>query len=223
MSEETFSGDDYSQAAAVPQSEPMETQSGQPQEGQNVPLAALQAERAQRQRMEDELRLIKDHLSLMQATQTQVPAQKEADEFEGLTDKDVLTVGEAKKLMQRFNNQFQMSVDELKVAQKYTDYQDVVTRYLPEVLKTTPSLKNSLLKSQDYELAYYLAKNSDKYRKENKTTKRNADAERIIQNASQGASMSSVGGTSPIQTAKQYSKMSDDDFSKEVARNLGFA
>lgn len=219
MSEELVSGEHFSQAAAAPESGEMNAQVAQAQEESKVPLAALQAERAQRQKMEEELRLYRDHLSLLQSRQ---PAEKPQDEFEGLSDGDVLTVGEFKKLAKSFQSNVQMSVEELRISQKYPDYQETITKYLPEVIKQNPSLQNSLRKSQDFELAYYLAKNSDAYRAENKKTKRNADAERILQNAATPGSLASMGGTTPINSAKQYARMSDEDFRKEVAKNMGY-
>jgi len=208
---------------AVPSS--VETYQDQPeqavedtvQQEQNVPLAALQSERAKRQQMEDELRMIKEHLALNQVKQSQ-PEQK--NEFEGLDDGDVMTVGEFKKLTSGMANKFQMTIEELKMSQKNPDYQDVITKYLPDVLKQNPSLKHTLQKSQDYELAYFLAKNSDLYRTEHKQKKKSADAQRIVANSSRASSLSSMGSTSPISQAKRYKDMSDEEFKQVVNRNL---
>jgi len=190
------------------------------QQEQNVPLSALQSERAKRQSMEDELRMIKDHLALNQVQQSQ-PQQKQKDDFEGMDDGDVMTVGEFKKLTSGLTNKFRMTIEEMKMSQKNPDYQDVITRYLPDVLKNNPGLKNTLQKTQDYELAYYLAKNSDTYRTENKQKKKSVDAQRIVANSSKTSSLSSMGSPSPISQAKRYKDMSDDEFSQVVNRHMG--
>ena len=190
------------------------------QEDRSVPLDALQAERAERQKMHEELQMMKDHLALLQSSRPQ-EVQKPKDELDSLADDDVLTVGEAKKFLSRMNKQYEMSVQELRMTQKYPDYQEVVTKYLPEVLKNNPSLRNSLEKSQDYELAYYLAQNSDGYKTAHKKSKRNADAERIVQNSQRAGSLSSVGHTSPISEAKRYKQMSDEEFMNFANRNMG--
>ena len=223
MSEEPIvSGEEkINQEAAVPPS--VEQGEAQPaveetKEEQTVPLSALQAERAQRQQMQDELRMIKEHLALNQASQSK---EKPKDAFEGLDDGDVMTVGEFKKLTSSLSNQFKMSIEELKMAQKHPDYQDVITRYLPDVLKQNPGLKNTLQKTQDYELAYYLAKNSETYRKENKKSKQSADAKRIVENSQKAGSLSSMGSTSPISQAKRYKDMSDKEFRELMAQNMG--
>lgn len=224
MSEESnVSGDSNLQAAAAPNVYESDTLQAQGEGDHNVPLAALKAERSERQRLEDELRVLKDHVSLLQARQAEPQQSKPQDELDGLSDTDVLTVGEAKRFMKQFNNQFQTGLEEVKMTQRYPDYQEVVTKYLPEVLKTNPGLHRTLKSSNDYELAYYLAKNSEGYRKITQSNVRNADAERIVSNAKQAGSLSSFGGSVPISQAKRWKDMSDADFAKEAAKNRGYA
>lgn len=222
--EQQVSGDQLEAAAPVSdvQSEPQPEQVSE--EGQQVPLSALQSERAQRQQVQDELKMMKDHLALIQAQQQSQPqAQQPKEEIDNLADDDVLTVGEAKKILTRMNQQYQGSIEELRMAQKYPNYREVVTNYLPEVIKQNPSIAQTLQGSQDYELAYYLATHTEKYKADHKRAKKHADAERIVQNSSQPGSLSSVGQISPVNQAKKYKDMSDKDFRKEVHRNLGYA
>ena len=219
MSEEPYvSGDQNSGAAVQVETEQSESSTANRQ----VPLDALQAERSERQRLQDEVRMMKDHMSLLQAQQQQQMRPQQKDELDSLSDDDVLTVGEAKKFMSKLDSQYKMNINELKMTQKYSDYQNIVTQYLPDVLKQNPSLRESLINSQDYELAYYLAKNSDSYKKNHKQVKQNADAERIVQNAQRAGSLSSVGQTSPMSEAKRYKDMSDADFKKHAQKNLGY-
>lgn len=214
MSEE-FSGEESMEAAV-----PVDAAQDESQNSGSVPLEALQAERAQRQSLQEEMRLIKDHLALMQAQQSQSRPEPK-DEMDNLSDDDVLTVGEAKKFLSKIDRQHQMSIQELKMVQKNPDYQDVVSKYLPEVLKTNPGLRNTLQQTQDFELAYYLAKNSEGYKSSNRKVKKNADAERIVQNAQQVGSLGSIGSNSPVNQAKRYRDMSDADFMAVVNRNVG--
>ena len=215
------SGDQNSEAAAPVVTEQSEPKIAEEKEDRQVPLDALQAERAERQKLQEELKMMKDHLAIMQAAQTR-PQQQEKDEFDKLSDDDVLTVGEAKKFISKLNSQYQMGIQELRITQKYPDYQSTITKYLPEILKQNPDLRDTLQKTQDYELAYYLAKNSDAYKADHKKAKKNADAERIVQNANRAGSLSSVGQISPINEAKRYKDMSDEDFKKQVQKNLGY-
>jgi hypothetical protein len=222
--ENNFSGDQELEAAVPSSVETNQVQEEQVyedpvQQEQNVPLSALQSERTKRQQMEDELRMIKEHLALNQVRQSQPEQNK--NEFEGLDDGDVMTIGEFKKLTSGMANKFQMTIEEMKMSQKNPDYQEVITKYLPDVLKQNPNLKSTLQKTQDYELAYFLAKNSDSYRTENKQKKKSADAQRIVENSSRASSLSSMGSTSPISQAKRWKDMSDDEFKQQVNKHLG--
>jgi hypothetical protein len=223
MSTEPINTGDHEMEAAAPvdnvQSESQD--SVENKENNNVPLEALQAERAQRQNLQEELRVIKDHIALMQTQQYTQKPQESKEEMDGLADDDVLTVGEAKKYLSKMNQQYQMSIEELKMVQKHPDYQDVVSKYLPEVIKQNPSLRKTLQDSQDYELAYYLARNSESFKKANKKMKKSADAERIVQNAQEAGSLSSMGSTTSMNQARKYKEMSDEEFSKIVNRNMG--
>jgi hypothetical protein len=219
MSDETTG--DFNSGAAAQQPIESADQSGTPAV-QNVPLSALQQERSHRQKVEEELQLVKDHISLLQATQGRSRQPEERSELDSLDDEDVLTVGQFKKLASGFQQQVKGSVEEMRMAQKYPDYQEAVTRYLPEVLKSNPSLAQTLEQTRDYELAYYLATNSDAYRNKTKSTKRNADAERIVANANQSGSLAAVGNNSPVNMVKKYSQMSDDEFMKFAQRNRGY-
>ena len=206
--------------AAVPVSEDNVDQPTEQVQEQHVPLAALQSERSQRQQMQEELQVLKDNMRLMQM-QSQVQAPQK-DEYDGLSDDDVMTVGEYKKFIAKERNQMQIALTEVQMTQKYPDYRETVTKYLPDVIKSNPRLRDTLEKTQDYELAYYLAKNSDTYKSEQKAVKKNADAERIVQNSSKTGSLSSMGQSSPVSTVKNWKNMSDNDFMSQVNKNLGY-
>lgn len=216
--EQEVSGEQIAEAAAPVEAEQMETHQSEGIQGNHVPLEALQAERAQRQQLQEELRVIKDHIALMQANQ---PKQQQAAEDDGLSEDDVLTVRDLKRILSKKESEYQTSLKELKISQKYPDYEQVVTQYLPDVIKQNPWLRENLRQTQDYEMAYYLAKNSEAYKSSQKKTKQNADAQRIVQNATQVGSLSSMGSTSPVNQAKRYRDMADDDFRKLVNKNMG--
>jgi hypothetical protein len=214
------SGDQSMQAAAAPDA----GQSTHPEQERVVPLAALESERAKRQQLEDDNRMMREHFALMQAqaAQPRPPAPPPQDEFSGMQDSDVLTVGDLKKHSQRLATQFGMTIEELRMTQRHPDYQQVVATYLPELFKTNPGLKESLRKSQDYELAYYLAKNSDAYKNANQKQQRNEDAERILRNTQQSGSLSSLGASTPVGQAKRYKDMSEEEFRILTQKNMGY-
>jgi len=225
MSEEPHvSGDQISDAAGpVPADISESSMAEDTQENQQVPLSALQAARRDKQRVQDDFKMYKDNVSLMMAQQQQqaIPQQQKTDEFEGMSKDDVPTFGDLEKMFSKREEKYAMTIQELRMTQKYPDYQEVVTKYLPEVLKTNPSLRGTLHDTKDFELAYYLAKNSDSFKEGHKKTARNADAERIVQNANKAGSLSSVGQTSPISQAKRWKDMSDKEFMQQAQKNLG--
>jgi len=221
MSEEAHvSGEQNLEAAAPSNSYAEDSRTESVNEGQSVPLSALQSEREARQNLQEELKMIKDHLALMQSSQ-QSQRQPVKDEFDGMDDGDVLTLGEAKKLLGKVDQTYRQSIEEMRMAQKHPDYQEVIRKYLPEVLKENPSLRRSLETNPDYELAYYLAKNSAHYQSEHKKVKKSADAEKILANSSQAGSLSSMGGSTPVSQAKKYKDMSEKEFKELMNRNLG--
>ena len=204
------------EAAALTDSQPLEPA----EQVHQVPLAALESERSKRQQYEEENRLMREHLALLQR-QSQV-LQAPRDDFGGLQDSDVMTVGDFKKMATGMARQMESSIEELKMQQKNPDYSSVVTKYLPGVLKENPRIAEHLKQTQDYELAYYLAKNSDEYKSEHKRAQRSAEAERIVKNAEHSSTLSGVGNTVPVAGTKTYKSMSDSEFRELMSRNLGY-
>ena len=224
MSEE-FTGETPQAAAEeqVLENEAIEqqVQEEQPEQPQTVPLTALEDERRKRQEHEEQLRLLRDHVALLQAGQ-QKPAEPKKDEWADLQEDDVLTVKEAKRALSQIDSKYQTSLKELQMAQKHPDYNEVITQYLPEVIKKNPSLRRAIEQTQDYELAYHLAKSSDSYREKNKAAKKSADAEKILKNTQKAGALASAGQTSPISKAKNYKAMSDAEFANLMQKNMGF-
>lgn len=199
--------------AADSQESVSETQSVQER---MVPLSALEDERAKRQRLEEEQRYLKEQWLAQQKSQPQ------SNELDGLEDSDIMTVGEFKKISKKIKEEFSTSLKEIQMTHKYPDYVEVIGTYLPDIVKNHPHLKDTLLKTQDYELAYFLAKNSDAYRQDQQNKNKNQDAERILKNTQQAGSLASVGASTPVSQMKRYKDMSDEEFRKEVAKNMGY-
>lgn len=206
------------EAAAQP-SQDENIQAAEATSEEMVPVSALQAERKQRQEMQNNLRMLQDHLELLKANQK--PKQ---EEMSGLQEDDVLTVGEAKKYISSLQNNYEMSIEELRMQQRHADYNEVVSNYLPDVLKEDPELQEDIKRAKNpYKLAYKLAKQSDRYRQESLKQNKSEKAERILKNSERSGSLSSVGSTTPANTSKPWKEMTDAEFQKHVSRNLGYA
>lgn len=210
------------EAAALPDNQSQAEQTTEQE--QMVPVSALQAERRERQQLQEQQKLLQDHLQLLQANMEKSSSTKKEDEFEGLTDNDVLTVGEAKKFMNQYSQQQSLQIEELKMVQSHPDYNEVVRKYLPEVLKNEPETKDLIQRaSNPYKAAYFLAKRSDAYLKDQGEKSRSPEAQKAESNLSQAGSLSQVGSGVSSMPGQTYKAMSDDDFRKLVNKNLGYA
>ena len=190
----------------------------QPQE-QHVPLAALQAERRERQQLQENLKLMQDHLSLLQSNQ-----QRPQPQDDGLKDDDVLTVGEAKRYLNQQSRKTETELAELKMQQSYPDYAEVVRNFLPQAIKEDPELRDEIQNAQNpFKLAYKLAKRSDAYQKVQREKMSSPEAVRAIANSQRPGNLSSVGSVSPASQVNSYKSMSDADFMKQVQKNLGYS
>ena len=209
-------------AEAAVQSDTGANQSVQHAEEQLVPLAALQAERRERQQLQDNVKLMQDHMALLQANNNQKSQEKQS-EFSGMSDNDVLTVGEAKKFMSQFTRQQELAVEELRMSQTNKDYDEVVRKYLPEVLKTDPDLKDMIMNAPNpYKAAYHLAKRSDGYLRERSNESRSPEAKQAVSNLNRPGNLSSVGSTSASTQASSFKSMSDKDFKALADKNRGY-
>ncbi len=219
MTEQVPSVPGVSEEAAAPlSSETVDSQPEQADERQ-VPLSALESERERRQKKEDDYDILQENFNLLQRRMQQPPPPAP----EPLPDsQDVVTFGDLNKVAGKFQHEIRSTLNEMQMARKYPDYDEVVRKYLPNVIRNNPNMKATLESSQDYDMAYVLAKSSDEYRKDHHQRKKSTDAERILSNSEQTGNLSSVGGTSPISMVKRYKDMSDDDFKKVAARNMGY-
>ena len=204
--------------AAAPNVEPSSEAPISQEQEKVVPLAALEAERSQRQKLADELSMVKEHLNLLNARQQQAPQPQE-----GPAADDVMTHGEFNQKASVLEKQFRASLAELQMSKDHPDYDEVIRKYLPDIIKQDPSVGEFLQQTQNSKLAYSLAKSTDAYRRDHQEKKKNEDAERLIANSERPGSLSAVGGTTPISVAKRYRDMSDEEFRKEMAKNVGYA
>lgn len=125
-----------------------------------------------------------------------------------LTKVEQKVTKEAKKIAQEIVRQREAETLEEKVSIKYQDYNEVVTKYAPE-LREDPVLVEAIKNAPNpYELAYKLAKKTDAYKRDQELKEKNA--ERIQKNLSKPLSASAVGKSSPLSEANNFATMSDE-------------
>lgn len=202
--------DDQQQLERMPEnSAPM-------QEARNVPLAALEDERRKRQMAEQESEMFRSHFQMMKSQQTQQQAEPE------ISDDDIPTFGQIKKMAASIEQRQSERVQELQMMQKHRDYTEVLNKYLVEAIKENPMLRDEIERSPNkHELAYWAAKKSDAFIRDNAVKTVNSDADRIIRNSGQTGSLASVGQSVPSAPAPDYKSMSDDQFKALFYKQLG--
>lgn len=199
-----------------------QVQEAQPSQEQTIPLSALQAERQQRQQLQEQLRMMQDHVELLRTNQMVQQKQPQKDQFSDLSDDDVLTVGQAKKFVSQLGQQQKAEVEELKMATQYPDYAETVKKYLPEVIKENPELRDAIMNSPNpFRTAYILAKKSDSYLKE-RGLERSPEAQKVIQQQQRAGNLSAVGSATPATQVSSWKNMSDKEFEKHVNKHLGY-
>lgn len=187
---------------------------------QVVPLSALQAERQQRQQVQEQLRLMQDHVELLQKNTSREEPRK--DQFNDLSDEDVLTVGQAKKFVSEMSQRQNAQVEELKMATQYPDYAETVKKYLPELIKENPELLDAIKHAPNpYKTAYTLAKKSDSYLKD-RGLQKSPEAQKVMQQQQRAGNLSSVGSPAPATGVSTWKNMSEGDFQKHVSKHLGY-
>ncbi len=207
-------------AEAAAQTDQHVMQSEPHAEEQMVPLSALQAERRERQQLQDNMRVMQDHIALIQANSKAQSRQKE--EFSDLSDHDVLTRGEARKFAQDLEKKQMMAVEELKMAQIHPDYNEVVRKYIPQVLKDDPDLEAAIMNAPNpYKVAYHLAKRSDQYLQDQRLVNRSPESVKASNNLQRAGNLSQAGHAASGSAASTYKTMSDKDFMALANRNLG--
>lgn len=203
------------QEAAAPESLSQNSQENQ------VPVHVVQSLRSENQQLKENFKMLNEHLELLKANQPQKASNSE-DSFSSLSDHDVLTVGDAKKVLSQMENKRNRELEELKIAQTYPDYADTIRKYLPQVLKEDPDLRLEIENAKNpFKMAYMLAKKSDAYLDEKRSGKKSEDATRILANTQKSGNLSAVGSVSPISQASHYKAMSEDDFRKVMNKNMG--
>lgn len=217
MSAEVQTSGAITEAAAQPVNQVQE--SSQTQE-QTVPVSALQAERQQRQQLQEQLRMMQDHVELLRTNQMQPKQQK--DQFTDLSDDDVLTVGQAKKFVSELGQKQKAEVEELKMITQYPDYAETVKKYLPELIKENPELRDAIMNAPNPpKTAYIMAKKSDAYLKE-RGLERSPEAKKLVQQQQRAGNLSSVGSSTPASQVSSWKSMSDADFQKHVSKHMGY-
>ncbi len=217
--------------------EDQEGEAGEPadKEGdtKTVPLEALEAERKKRQDLEAKVGEMADTLEVyrrnMQQAQVQAPQQKQVAKrlLDTLNDDEVVTARELKQIVKETTDGFNANVmgpmSELQMMTLYPDYQDVLQKNLPTLLKNNPALISAIQSSDNPNLlAYTLAGGKGRAKApagdENDGGKGKGDGnlKKILANAEKPGVPGK--GTGAGGKFEKFAAMKDEDLEDHIAR-----
>lgn len=177
--------------------------------------------KAEREAERNEFR---QNIDLLRAnSQTHSPQKEVKKVLDNLSDHDVPTAAEIRQAFEQRESQYLARLEELEVQQAHPDYAEVLEKYTAPLLKQKPHLAEGILGSRNKALyAYELGKMAQNMNATSATaTQTHATAQKIVENAKKPGNFAQVGGQSVLSKADYYATMSDTEFMKMAAKNLG--
>lgn len=170
----------------------------------------------------------------------QPATQQDIDVFNGMSDADLLSVADMRKIVQTLKPQtpdlgqvlkpVNDQIARMEVRMQDPQYENTIKTYLPEMITAQPFLMEMISRSPNpLNAALTVAKMSPKYvQNQQPVTQPEQTQEdpltllsKIITNATMPAAPASQGGTGAVSGFDRFKQMNDVDFDKEVRRVLG--
>lgn len=182
-------------------------------EDEKIPVSALKAVR-------DENRSLKDKINYLMGTidniRSGTTAKSKDDEDDSGNDADLITKGDLKKILNSTLGPVDAMLTEVQFKASHSDYDELITNYLPEILDRRPDLRQILLntpKQHRPQLAYEIVKHSPSYTEKVASKKKDEVVDKIMKNASKPGSVNAVGGKGgTTDKVSSILTMSKDDF-----------
>jgi len=220
------SGDTNREAAALAESLATQAEPAAPQQDQVVPVHVVQSIREELKAVKEQNEVFKNHLNMMQWQQqsNQQPQPQSTNPFKDIDPEESVKVKDVARAYEDLNHRFESRLAEIKIAQKSSDYSEVIKNYLPLAAQEDPELLQDIQRSANpYKAAYNAVKASrayqdDMYRdrlaKEAPApTMKAPNADRVVSNARQSGSISSIASNSTAGSGLPgFRNMSEDEF-----------
>lgn len=170
--------------------------------------------------LEERNQTYQQQLAVFQNYMSNSQMQKQVQSEPEISDDDVLTGADLKKVLQAKENQinsqltkYQRELAAMRLKSKYQDYDNVVGNTL-KLAQTDTELAEALTSSSNPGLlAYHIGKSFEK------KAEASRDAQRMVENASKPKSLSQAQtGTSGLSKTDYFLNMSDSDFEKHIAK-----
>jgi len=214
------------------------TDSHEQVDGQMVPLSALEGAREELKSIKESNQALQAQVEVYRANQANI-AQKQEDDaiFEGLSDNDVVTVADVKKILNVTNQRLTGMGAQLTARTKEPNYEQLIEKYLPGVLTQNPELADAIRTSKNpVALAVHLAKSSDAYREDDKKAKmkeagakdegdNKGDGDLILDNTQNkpGATSTGKGAGGGMSAVDKVLQMTDEELEAKIQEVSGRA
>lgn len=149
--------------------------------------------------------------------------EEDKDPYGGLfadqEDDDVITVGQAKKILD-VNRDAQRKVsDDTRFLAENPDYKQVIDTYLPKVIKIDPSKAETIKDSRrPYATAYKFCKDMQKVIEAQEKSGKEKEVETVIENANKVKTAAGAGAGSASQLGDdRWGRASSDDVERKLA------
>jgi hypothetical protein len=164
-------------------------------------------------------------IDMYRANAPKQESHQERKMFEGLKDDDIPSVGDIERAFKQKEENYQARIEELQVAQQYSDYNEVLQKYVAPLIQQKPHLAGMIQGAPNKALAAYELGQMARQSQEAKVvtqeqTKKSDIAQKIVENSRKPGTLSSAGGQSVLSKADYYSSMSDKQFAEFASKNL---
>ena len=170
-------------------------------------------------------------LDMLRANFVKQPAQEPAKPrqmFDGMEDGDVPNVGELRKAWQERESAYNERIEELQVANQYSDYAEVLNKHGKRLAENDPYFLQGLRGAENKAMfAYQYAKREQRLMDLEAQVKGNVappvqsnNAQKIVDNARKPGTLAQAGGQSVLSKADYFETMSDADFIKFASKHM---
>lgn len=233
----------HTEFLSQPEEAPVAQQEPQAAEKESVSqqewnFRALREEMDRKQARIQELERNYDLLRMpqQQQAQRQEETQNMAKRPFDMDKSEIPNVGEIEAAWQRQESVYAQresalkgQMEELLVAQKHSDYAEVLEKYTAPLLKQKPHLAEGIYGASNKALfAYELGKLAQQQQQTQQAPQVAApsqavqNAQRMVDNARKPRTMAQAGGQSVLSQADRFATMSDKDFMEYASKNLDY-
>lgn len=147
--------------------------------------------------------------------QKEKSSTQENDPYAGLSDEDIITVADTKKIVSQVARKAAAEVVEEKqkkraieeVPNQFNDYNEVI-KLVDDYVKENPAAEAAIVQSPNPRLtAYHMVKSSALYQRKIAAKSNSDNVQKAIDNSKKPISSQSLGTTSPLNDINKYEKM----------------